>query len=317
VRRISCPPLISKLLLIPLVFCFALYAGEPSETPEATSLLGRPLYQPEIPGEQRVKLEEALARARSDFETNPGDVDAAIWLGRRTAYLARFRDAIAIYSRALQAHPADARLYRHRGHRYITIRELGLALADFETAARLTAGQPDEVEPDGQPNPKNIPTSTLQTNIWYHLGLAHYLKGNFEEARREFAACFRLSTNDDMRVAAANWLYLSLRRSGHDTEAAALLDTITSEMDLIENFEYHTLLLLHKGVKSPESVLGEAGEALGQATLGYGVGAFHLLNGQPDQAREVFERLLTNPQWAAFGYLAAEAELAHGLRLHR
>lgn len=309
-RRISCAPPISKLLLIPLVFSFALYAGEPSEKPEATSLLGRPLYHAEIPAEQRARLEEALARAQADFEKNPGDPEAAIWLGRRTAYLGRYREAISIYTQAIERHPDDARLYRHRGHRYITVRELDRAIADFETATRLTAGHPDEIEPDGMPNAKNIPTSTLQSNIWYHLGLARYLKGEFEEARRAFATCHALSTNDDMRGAAANWLYLSLRRSGRDAEAASLLDTIGTEMDLIENFEYHTLLLLHKGEKTPESLLAGGGEALSQATLGYGVGAWYLLNGQPDKAREVFERVLGSPQWAAFGYIAAEAEFA-------
>jgi tetratricopeptide (TPR) repeat protein len=285
-------------------------AAETEGGPEATSLRGRPLYRPEIPAEQRAEFEEALARARADFEKNPESADAAIWLGRRTAYLGRYREAIEIYTRAIAQHPADARLYRHRGHRYITVRELDRAIADFNTAARLTSGKPDEIEPDGLPNAKNIPTSTLQTNIEYHLGLAQYLKGDFEEARHAFAHCHALSTNDDMRVAAANWLYLSLRRSGQDAEAAALLDTIRSGMDLIENFDYHTLLRLHKGEETPEEILAGAGDALSQATLGYGVGVFYVLNAQPEKAREAFEGVLEGPQWAAFGFLAAEAELA-------
>ena len=39
-----------------------------------------------------------------------------------------------------------------------------------------------KIEPDGQPNARNIPTSTLNSNIYYHLGLAQYLKGEFEAA---------------------------------------------------------------------------------------------------------------------------------------
>ena len=31
-------------------------------------------------------------------------------------------------------------------------------------------------------NPSGIPTSTLHTNVWYHLGLAYYLLGEDEEA---------------------------------------------------------------------------------------------------------------------------------------
>ena len=48
--------------------------------------------------------------------------------------------------------------------------------------AELTSGLPDEVEPDGLPNAQNIPTGTLQFNIFYHLGLAHYLKGDLAAA---------------------------------------------------------------------------------------------------------------------------------------
>jgi len=42
--------------------------------------------------------------------------------------------------------------------------------------------KPNQIEPDGLPNAKNIPISTLKGNIWYHLGLAYYLKGDFENA---------------------------------------------------------------------------------------------------------------------------------------
>src|SRR5215213_4686900 len=58
----------------------------------------------------------------------------------------------------LPKNPDDPRLYRHRGHRYITVRDLGPAILDFEKAARLIEGRPDEVESDGLPNSKNIPT---------------------------------------------------------------------------------------------------------------------------------------------------------------
>ena len=45
---------------------------------------------------------------------------------------------------------------------------------------KLVAAKPDEVEPDGAPNARGIPRSTLQSNIWYHLGLAQYLAGDFD-----------------------------------------------------------------------------------------------------------------------------------------
>ena len=45
-------------------------------------------------------------------------------------------------------------------------------------------------------------------------------------------------------------------------------------------------------------------------TTSYGVGNWHLFNNRPDRAREIFEKILDSEAWAAFGYLAAEAELA-------
>ncbi|MBI2956741.1 MAG: tetratricopeptide repeat protein [Acidobacteria bacterium] len=283
----------------------------PPGQPEATSLLGHPLYAPPLSSEQRARLEENLGRARAEFEKNPDDPHALIWLGRRTAYLGRFREAISLYSQGIEKHPDDARLYRHCGHRYITVRELDLAIADLERAARLVEGQPDEVEPDGQPNPQNIPRSTLQTNIFYHLGLAYYLKGDFARARQAFETCLLLSPNNDMVVASSYWLYLTLRRLGDPNEALFILQPIEEKMNILENFSYHQLLLLFKGQRTPEAVLASAGEGeLDRATLGYGVGAFYLVNGEREKATALFRQVTAGTLWPAFGFLAAEAELA-------
>ena len=46
------------------------------------------------------------------------------------------------------------------------------------------------------------------------------------------------------------------------------------------------------------------------ATQGYGVGNYYLVTGEPDKAKAVFERIIAGPGWNAFGYIAAEADLA-------
>jgi hypothetical protein len=46
------------------------------------------------------------------------------------------------------------------------------------------------------------------------------------------------------------------------------------------------------------------------ATYGYGVANWHLYSGEPGRAREIFEKVVAGPQWNAFGYIAAEVELA-------
>ena len=115
---------------------------------EATSLLGQPLFAPELAGEFRAEQESLLLRAEADLRARPDDPDALIWVGRRQAYLGRYRAAIETYSEGLERHPDEARLFRHRGHRHITVRELDRAARDLGRAADLIAGQADQVEPD-------------------------------------------------------------------------------------------------------------------------------------------------------------------------
>jgi Tetratricopeptide repeat len=280
---------------------------------EAVSLLGEPLAAPVLPPATKADREAKLAAARAEAEAHPEDVDAQIWLGRRTAYLGRYREAIDIYTRALATHPDEPRLLRHRGHRYISVRRFDLAAADLERAAQLVAGKPDEVEPDGLPNARNTPVSSLQTNIWYHLGLAHYLlggPGDMEKARQAFAECLRLSTNADTQVSTTHWLYMTLRRLGRVGEAEALLEPIRPDMDVIENRAYHLLTLMYKGEIPPEAIPGLNNGGADAPTLGYGLGDWYLYNGRRDDAVKAFREILTwKDQWSAFGYIAAEADL--------
>jgi tetratricopeptide (TPR) repeat protein len=283
------------------------------QKPEATSLLGRPLVPPAPSEQARPTLEANLAKAQEAYKANPGDADAIIWLGRRLAYLGRYRDAIATFSEGIQKHPKDARMYRHRGHRYITVRELDRAVADLTRAAELVTGRPDEVEPDGAPNARNIPTSTLNTNIYYHLGLANYLQGKLEPALKAYRECERFSKNPDMLVATSHWLYMTLRRLDRVGEAKQVLEPIRANMEIIENTSYHKLLMLYKGEEKPDALMASLTDgSLDAVTIGYGVGNYHLYNGRKDQATTTFRSIVEKQavQWPAFGYVAAEAELA-------
>lgn len=279
--------------------------------PEATSLFGKPLYPAPIAAEARKALEDNLAKAEVVYGRNPDDADATIWMGRRVAYLGRYREAIDHFSDGVEKHPDDARMYRHRGHRYITVREFSKAIADLAKAAMAIEGKPDQIEPDGQPNARNTPTSTLNTNIYYHLGLAHYLSGDFEQAAAAYRQCLAFSKNPDMLVATTYWYYLTLGRLGRTSEATALLARITPDLDIIENTSYYKLLRMYQGALTAESLLG-GGTGLDAVTTRYGIAAWHLNNGRREQAVESLKQIVDGyaPQWPAFGYIAAEADLA-------
>jgi len=276
---------------------------------QAISLLGDTLRASVAPGAESgliANLEAALA----DHEADPHDADALIWYGRRLGYLQEYRDAIGVFGHGVEEHPEDARMYRHRGHRYISTRQLDAALADYAYAATLIEGVPDEVEPDGQPNDRGIPTSTLQSNIWYHYGLTQYLMGDFEAALDSYEGYLGVTTNPDQLVAISHWYYMALRRLGRDEEAAEILEGITADLDVYENGSYHDLLLMYKGEIEAETLWGGQEDALGSATVGYGVANWHLYNGRTDEAVAALEQVLQTGQWASFGFIAAEAELA-------
>ena len=280
---------------------------------EAISFLGDTLAAPQQPDEVRAVYLERYREAEEALFQAPADVEALIWMGRRTAYLGQYREAIGIYTGAMTLHPEDARLYRHRGHRYVTVRELDNAIADFERAAELTEGRVDEVEPDGLPNALGIPTSTLQFNIWYHLALAHYVEGDLAAALAAYESCMAVSVHPDSVAATSYWLYMTLRRLGRDEQAAEILDRIDADMKVIESAGYLNLLLLFKGELTLEAFVGPSGSeaTLQSTTSAYGLGVWHVLNGRDAEARETFERILTGRnQWAAFGFVAAESELA-------
>ena len=299
-----------RSILILVAVLLAAPEGTAYQAIEATSLLGKPLISPPPADSARATLEANLAAARAALAKTPDDPDALIWVGRRTAYLGRYREAIAVFSDGIARFPADARFYRHRGHRFITVREFDRAIADLERAAQLTAGQPDQVEPDGQPNARNIPTSTLGSNIRYHLALAYYLAGDFAKAAPAWQRARDAINNADNLVSASHWLYLSLRRLGRDAEAARVLAPITTQLDVIENGSYHSLLLLYKGERTEAEVLKAAGEGAAGSAVRYGVSGWHLVNGRRADAERLWQALVSGPEWAPFGVIAAEAELA-------
>ncbi len=275
-------------------------SNDPAASPE--------VYRaPPMSPEARREAEAKWTEARAAYEKKRDDADALIWLGRRTAYLGRFDEAIRLYTEGIRRHPRDARLYRHRGHRLITTRRFREAVRDLERAAELIKGRADEVEPDGLPNARNVPTSTLNSNVWYHLGLAHYLLGDFRRALEAYRECGKFSKNADMLVATSHWLYMTLRRLKREEEARRVLEGITADMDIIENRDYQRLLLMYKGETTPERLLADASKeksGVGYATIAYGVGNWHVYNGR---RREVAPPL---PRTDA-------APAAHELRLRR
>lgn len=295
--------------LIPIALLFGMFA---------LSLAAQPCVQsakeiaPVMSNEAAVQHSKNLEAAARTYVAEP-TADNLIWYARRKGYLGKYKDAIESLTIGLSKFPNDARIYRHRGHRYITLRCFDEAIKDFQQAAKLIKGKPDEIEPDGMPNAKNIPTSTLQSNIWYHLGLAYYVKGDFKKAIEAYKEAMSVSKNSDMLAATTHWYYMALRRSQKPVDAGRLLEPIDGDFEVIENDDYLKLIRLYRGEVKPEMLiesLGDKAETLGNASLGYGLGNWYLYNGEGTKALNIFRKITVGNQWSSFGYIAAEAELS-------
>jgi tetratricopeptide (TPR) repeat protein len=288
----------------------ALFAACHSLPPgvQARSLDGsRMLRSPEPDVHARARLEGDLAAARAALAAAPGDRDAAIWVARRLGYLGRYREAIDVLTQALDDHPGDAFVLRHRGHRWITLREFGRAAFDLEQAARACRTTADGIEPDGQPTPGREPHSTLHYNVHYHLGLALFLASDFELAERAWLACLAVAANDESRVAVTHWLWCVRMRLGDAAGAAAVVATIRPAMDVVENVAYHQLCLLYAGRTTRDQVAPRAGSS--GAALAFGLAHHRLVTGDRQLAWRELVELSRQEQWASFGVVAAEAEV--------
>lgn len=277
---------------------------------QAISQLGDTLKTPQVNPANFDEYNNNLLQAVMDYRIDPENPDYIIWLGRRTAYMGGYREAFNIFTEGIFKHPEDPRMYRHRGHRYITLRQFDLAIGDFESSANLMRNMPDKVEPDGLPNEAGIPTSTLKSNVWYHKGLSHYLKGDFERAADAYRNTLELELTDDMRIATLYWYYMALRRAGKDEEAGRVIADVNPELELFENDAYLSLILVFNGVFEPARLMETVDDALTNATLGYGLGNWHYINGRRERAFEIWRNIYETGQWAAFGFIASESELA-------
>jgi len=279
--------------------------------PEAFTLFRRPLYHIPYRPDLAEKQQEKLTQALKDWREDPEDIGRIIQLGRQYAYMGQYRRAIAIFTMGLERDPEDPWLYRHRAHRFLTLRLFDHAIEDSHLAVKHMTGKPDEVEYSGLPGSEHLEIYSLHTNTYYHMGLAYYAKGELKEAAEIFRKLIEAARNDDHTIMGAYWLYMILRRLGEEEEASALLETITADMEIHVSSNYHHCLLAHKGEMDAEEILRAAREVspLGVTASGNGIANWYRFNGQEERYVELLKEVVSTDAWSGFGYIIAEADL--------
>ncbi len=273
---------------------------------EASTLTGAPLMRIAPDAAKLPKLEQELGAAKRAWEKSPTET-SAIALGKAYASMGDFQRAIGTYSDGLAAFPESYRLRRHRGHRYITVREFRNASRDYNQAWELVRDKPDAPESaDG--------SSTDKSAILYHWGLLEYLRGQYEWSDDVFSKRAALPTlQDENVVSAANWHYWALRRSGRDADAAKVIEPIREGMDVKENKSYYTLCRLYRRLISAAEVEKQMVAEDGKLNVGlaYGLACWKRFELKDEAGgRALLERIIATGNWPAFGFIAAEADLA-------
>jgi tetratricopeptide (TPR) repeat protein len=226
---------------------------------------------------------------------------------RRAAALAslrRFADAVAACSNGMAANPGETTLLVDRGHYYLNLHRIDLALADL---SRVEAMRTDTVVVPLNARDRIERLQGEDYQLWFHLGLAKYLDGQFAAAVDTFDKCIRTA-----RFTCEGWRYLALRHAGRDKEAQAFLDStfavtagVRRRTDLLRSIIF--TFKVRSWDVDPSDL---PDDPLDRSTIAYNVGIWHLLNGRTDRARTFFELATTAPSDSdAFGALAAEAEL--------
>lgn len=275
---------------------------------EAVSFGGQPLYRNNVAAEKLGELDQLIAAIEMKADLSEDDY---IEMGRHYIAGSRFQDAIALYTRGLEAYPDSFKLRRHRGHRYINVRELDKAIVDLNEAVELMGDTSSDVmEYDGN----GKPYGTYEHWVWYHVGLYHYLNENFDEAARAYEKCAATAMDNKGLVGASDWLYNAYQKGGNSTEAARVIDAIPEDIDTDRNHPYFHRVMVYKGIEDPAHLLDidkPADQWTGRdITLGYGIANWYKLNGDEESAEKIYKAILQTPFWNSWAYVVTDKEQA-------
>ena len=289
-------------VLLPVVSVFNVLAeekaaGVQSETnelriPEAISILGEYLYADQIPFNLMGAPQWNLQETMQAFSIERKTTESYIKLGRSLAFVCRYNEAVDVFTDGIDHFPAEAMLYRYRGHRFITMRKFSMAIADLIKASELKKDDFD---------------------ILFHLGLAYYLDGKYSDASDTYKKCMKYANDDEGRISTSFWWYLTCLKTNDSAGGARILKRVKHGLKVIENKPYYDLLFFFKGERKADDIMASVEKTLIDIyTCGYGVAEWYISKGDKQKGIELFTMLLKHKPkfWVTFGCIATEVEIS-------
>lgn len=277
-----------------------------TEGVEAVAFAGKPLLSKIADSTALAKSDSVIAAIKSKGQLSEDDY---VDIGRQFVGTYRYKLAVANFTEGLTQYPNSFKILRNRGHRYITLRQLDNAIADLTKAEELIRPLPEVWEYDAA----GKPSASLQHQIWYHIGLYHYLKKDYTQSAAAFEKALSWAHEPANIVGATNWLYDNYKRLGENDKAEALLKPITPDYEMDHEHAYFKRIMLYKGVIKPEELvdvnLPSDKLSVQDITKMYGLANWYAYQGNNDKAMTLYNKILESSEWAGFAYAASEIEV--------
>lgn len=302
---------ISVLAILLLLSCSTKQSDQSNENqlgpePEAYSFSGKPLLTKSADSVSLAKSDSLVAAVRSKSELSEVDY---IDMGRSLVNTFRYKKAIENYSEGIAKFPYSFRLLRHRGHRYLNVRQLDKAIADLNKAEELIRSQSEVFEYDAA----GKPGATYQHQIWYHIGLYHFFKKDYSSCATAFEKSLATAKAGNDIAGSSDWLYNAYLRTGQKEKASAVLQPFTPDFAIDDKgYPYFRRLLFYKGLITPEELI-DINKPIGDLSIAEltklcGLANYYAYNGDQDAANIFYKKILDSREWAGWAYASAELD---------
>lgn len=297
----------SSLFIFIVIFSSCSKKTDSNPTPEAISFSGKALYSKPAEPKALAKSDSIISVIRKKGELTDDDY---VEIGKQLVGTARYKLAVDIYTEGLSKYPNSYKLLRNRGHRFITLRKLENCIADLVRAEELIRAEADVMEYglDGKP------TATVRHQIWYHIGVYHFLKKDYSKSAEAFEKALLTSGTIVNAAGSGDWLYNCYQRANEKEKANKVIGAIQAETDVEKENFYYRRILLYKGLITPEELIdvnmAPDKMVVGDVTKLYGLANWYLYQGDKEKANTLYRMILTSDAWPAFAYAAAEIELS-------
>jgi tetratricopeptide (TPR) repeat protein len=279
-------------------------------------VVGRDMYGGElrafVTDSSMIRLKDSLRRdVLAEYEADPVSLELGTTVGRRLVDMGQYRDALNWYTREIEKNPKYLPNYRHRGELYYHLQKIDSARIDLEKAKNMSLNEPNMIEYGIDATRDHTPVYNSHFNVFYYLGLLHYLEGDYEVASRTFGYAMNYSENPDLKSIATFWLAMTFKKLGKEGQTSRVIENVDPEEKIVENKAYHDLVTMLQGYKSMKDVLDAYSSAKPDqsATANFGVAMWLMFDGQEKEAKKLFDKVVNQQYWMSDVYPIAQKEL--------